>query len=488
MEPETNRVSAEGRNETAREAGALTRRDFLKIAGVGGAALGLGAGLGGVLAACGGGTTSSSATTAPAPAGSTTSVSAVATTASAGAQSGRDIKMGVVAPVTGPLAAFAVPGSYSLERWKQAVADGVVLGDKQTHKFQFVMQDSQSDTNRAAQVAGDLIMNNKIDMMLVASSPDNVNPVADQCETNGVPCVSCFCPWEPFYFGRGATPDKPFKWTYLSCTGAQDIMVVYADMWQNLPTNKKVGLLLANDADGNAWADEKTGLPPVLKAKGYEYVLPTLFQSGSEDFTKQISQYKQAGCEIMAGSLAPPDFTNFWKQSIQQSFHPKILTIGKALLFPQAVQAVGPIAYNATTELAWHPKWPFKSSFTGETCQQLADDFEAKSGNEWTAPLSQYQLFEWAVDVLKRTANPDDKAAIAESIKSTKLDTIAGPIDMTVPVDMAGRHPVLNVYKPVMGGGQWVKGTKYPFEIVQISNVTDPQIPVSAKIQPMQYS
>ena len=86
------------------------------------------------------------------------------------------------------------PGDYSLGRWKEAVADGVVLGDKQTHKFQFLMEDSQSDTNRASQVAADLILNSKIDMMLVASSPDNVNPVADQCETNGVPCVSCFCP------------------------------------------------------------------------------------------------------------------------------------------------------------------------------------------------------------------------------------------------------------------------------------------------------
>ena len=35
---------------------AVSRRDFLKIAGIAGATVGVGAGLGGLLAACGGGT------------------------------------------------------------------------------------------------------------------------------------------------------------------------------------------------------------------------------------------------------------------------------------------------------------------------------------------------------------------------------------------------------------------------------------------------
>jgi branched-chain amino acid transport system substrate-binding protein len=34
----------------------------------------------------------------------------------------------------------------------------------------------------------------------------------------------------------------------------------------------------------------------------------------------------------VAGSVISPDFTNFWKQAIQQDFKPKILTIGKACL------------------------------------------------------------------------------------------------------------------------------------------------------------
>ena len=32
--------------------------------------------------------------------------------------------------------------------------------------------------------------------------------------------------------------------------------------------------------------------------------------------------------------MIPPDFATFWSQAAQQGFKPKIVTIGKALLFP----------------------------------------------------------------------------------------------------------------------------------------------------------
>ena len=50
--------------------------------------------------------------------------------------------------------------------------------------------------------------------MLVAGTPDTVNPVADQCEINQVPCVSTDAPWQPYFFGRGGNPAKGFDWTY----------------------------------------------------------------------------------------------------------------------------------------------------------------------------------------------------------------------------------------------------------------------------------
>jgi branched-chain amino acid transport system substrate-binding protein len=176
-----------------------SRREFLKIAGATGAAVGLSAGLGGALAAC--------------EDEETTTTSADATKTS-GPAKGREIKVGFVTPITGALANFGVADDYCVEKWNEAVSGGLVCGDGKSHPIKIILADSQSDTNRAAQVAGDLALNEGVDIMMAASTPETVMPVADQCEALEVPCFSGDCPWQPYYFGRGATPDTPFKWTY----------------------------------------------------------------------------------------------------------------------------------------------------------------------------------------------------------------------------------------------------------------------------------
>jgi len=145
----------------------------VRIAGVAGAELGAGAGLGGLVAACGGGTTTTTTTACPTTtAGETTTPAAESTTTVSAVQAGREIKIGFVTPLTGGLASFGIPDSYCVDRAKAAIGDGVVCGDGQKHPISFTVSDSQSDSNRAAQVTGDLINNTKVDMILAASTPD----------------------------------------------------------------------------------------------------------------------------------------------------------------------------------------------------------------------------------------------------------------------------------------------------------------------------
>ncbi|MHB1343828.1 MAG: ABC transporter substrate-binding protein [Thermoleophilia bacterium] len=419
--------------------GPLSRREFLRIAGVAGA----GVGLGGVLAGCG----DSTATTATVAGSATT----VATTAGGGG-AGREIKIGFVTPLTGPIAGFGEADTFCIEEWK-AAAPSVDIGGK-THPITLVVKDSQSDPNRAAQVAGDLISNDKIDLMLVASTPDTVNPVADQCEANGVPCISNDTPWQPFFFGRGGDPAVGFNWTYHFFWGLEDVIANFTAMWTALGA-AKVGAMWPNDADGNAWADEVNGFPPALTAGGFELVDPGRFQQLTEDFSAQISRFKDAGCDIATGVMIPPDFATFWKQSAQQGFKPKVASVGKGLLFPSSMEALGDIGYGLTTEVWWTPSHPFTSSLTGESCGDLAAKYES-SGRQWTQPLLHYAVYEVAVDALSRTADIDDKASIVAAIKETKMDTIAGPVDWST-------GPVPNVSKTPLVGGQWVKGEKFPY-------------------------
>ena len=55
-----------------------------------------------------------------------------------------------------------------------------------------------------------------------------------------------------------------------------------------------------------------------------------------QDYSSQITRFKDADAQILGGVVLPPDFTTSGKQSLQQGFNPMIATGGKALPFPQS--------------------------------------------------------------------------------------------------------------------------------------------------------
>lgn len=490
--PDSDEKTPVGKGATSiPEATEVSRREFLRIAGLAGATVGIGAGLGGLIAACGGTEETTTTTTAGATtttAGATTTTAGATTTVSAGPEAGREIKIGFVTPQTGAIALFGTPDKYCVERWKESVKDGLVCGDGKNHPISLLVQDSQSDTNRASQVAGDLITNSKVDIILAASTSDTTVPVSEQAEALGTPCFTNDCPWQAWFFGRKGDPAVGFHWTYHAFWGLEDIIGTFKSMWDGMQTNKVVAGMWPNDADGNVWADPKQGFPAVLVPAGYKIAYGGGYNNGTEDYTSVITTAKKAGAEILSGVPIPPDFPVMWKQMLQQGFKPPVATVGRALLFPLGLEAIGSIGYGLSTEVWWTPQHPFKSSLTGETCQQLADDFEKRTGFQWTQPLLHYGVFEVAVDALKRTQNVDDKEAVVTAISTTKMETIGGPIDFTTPVDMNSLHPVKNVYRTPLVGGQWVKGTTHPFDLAIVNNVMAPQIATTGTLTPIQYT
>ena len=461
----------------------VSRREFLKTVGIVGATVGVGAGLGGLVAACGGTTTTTTAVTTATTTGAETTATTVAgSSTTAGPQAGRPIKVGFVSPTTGALASFAIPDKYCVQRWTESVGDGIVCADGQKHPVSFMVADSQSDSNRAAQVAGGLISGG-IDIMLAATTGDTVPPVAAQCEANGVPCLSTDCPWETYWKGMNGDPNVGLKWSYHAFWGVTESAPMYFSAWSAVSTNKVVAALWPNDSDGNAY---RKSWPILLPKQGYKVVDGGSFQDGTEDYTSMVAKFKTEGAEICSGVMNAADFTNFYKQAKQQSFNPKIVSIGKAAQLPQTLTALGgALGIGLCSSMTWSPTWPWKSSLTGETAQQLADDFYKKMNLQWMSPLCHYMLFEMAADALKRTKVIDDKESIIEAVRTIKMTTMNGPIDFTEPVDAKGKRPVSNVYRTAFAVGQWVKGTKYPFDFKICANDGWPDIPLEAKLQPV---
>lgn len=171
------------------------------------------------------------------------------------------LRIGHVAPRTGALANFAEADDYIIGQIRKTLASGIENNGK-VWNIEIIEKDSQSNPNRAAEVASELILSDEVDFITATSTPDTVNPVADQAEINEVACITTDCPWQPYFFGRGGTPDAGFDYTYHFFWGLEDVIGAFFDMWGSQPSvAKNVGGLFPNDADGNAWGDAKTGLP-----------------------------------------------------------------------------------------------------------------------------------------------------------------------------------------------------------------------------------
>lgn len=391
---------------------------------------------------------------------------------------GAKIRIGYVSPQSGPLAGFAESDAYNIEAF---------LATEAGANFEVIVKDSQSDPNRAAAVAKELIVDDEINLMIVASTPETTNPVATTCEAEGMPCISTKAPWQPWFIGQQGNPGdpaswKPFDFAFHYFWGLEDVIAVFLNMWNQLETNKQVGGLFPNDGDGNAWGDPNVGVGPGFAAQGYALTDPGRYQNLNDDFSAQINAFKAANCDIVTGVVIPPDFTTFRNQALQQGYNPKIITVAKAILFPQSVEALGEAGHNLSSEVWWSAQHPFKSSLTGQSAGDLAADFTAKTGRPWTQPIGfVHSLLEVASNVMGRVDDPTDAEGVAAAIAATDLDTIVGKVAWNgagVP-DFAK----VNVTKTPLVGGQWRRKEDGTFDLVIVDNKTAPEIPAASAME-----
>ncbi len=459
----------------------VSRRQFLKVAGVAGATIGVGAGLSGVLAACGEAeettTTAAGATTTTAAGATTTTAAAGSTTTvSAGAEVGREVKIGFVTPQTGGLASFGVPDKYCVERAQEAIGDGIVCGDGLKHPVTIITKDSQSDGARAAQVTGDLINNDKVDIVTAASTPDTVNPVADQAEAGGTPCVTNDCPWQPYVGGRSAGDlNAVFKWTYHTFWGLEDVQATFLDMWSQVPNNKVVGAMFPNDADGNAWLP---GWEPVYQPAGLTAVVPSQYQVGHRglhrpDLRVQEGRLPRSAWASSSRRISPTSGSRPSSRGGSPSWPPTPRPCYSrsrwkrwAILPTTSPPRSGGLPATRSPRRCWVR--PASSSPTSSppptTAPSGLSPCSTSSSSRWRWTPSSGRPA-WT------TRKPSSRLS-----RRTKLDTIGGPIDFTAPVvgatppfQVGPCHIVENVYKTPLVGGQWRTGTKYPFELTIVS-------------------
>jgi branched-chain amino acid transport system substrate-binding protein len=385
------------------------------------------------------------------------------------------VKIGLVGPKTGRLALFYEEMSYAIDAAMAAMNNSITINGT-VHPLEIVVKDSQSSPNRASEVAQELILKDKVHIVTAFATPETVNPVADQYELNGVPCVSNDAPLEPYYFGRKGDPKKAFEWTYNIFFSGQGAGKALNTTMLRVPTNKKIGVLWPNDTDGRTFARI---VPPSYAEVGLILVDPGRFDLPASDFTPEISAFKAADVEIVNTVIPGPDFTVFWNQAAQQGFKPKVLIAGKVGEFPQGVYPYGERAINFTCEVWWSKFHPYASGLTGQSSKELFESYEKSANQQASMGLGfRHSLIEVAVDALKRAKSLDDPASIRDALRDTDYKSIVGPINFK-------KYAFPNVCETKLVAGQWRKGSKWPVELVIVDNSLLPEVPVQSAPEAM---
>jgi branched-chain amino acid transport system substrate-binding protein len=438
-------------------AGSISRRGVLRAAGAGAAIMGAG----GLLQAC----------------------SSSIKGASSGSGGTKAITIGWIHPLTGALAGFGAPDNWVISKIKQTTPykNGFKIGGK-TYAVTIKSYDTQSSPTRAGDLARTAILSDGVNLLLASSTPETVNAVASQAESLHTPLICSNIPWEPWYINLGGNPLKPTlkpKYVVMYFLGAEHLVKCFIPMWNRihsqLHTDKVVAAAFPNDSDGNAF---RAVFPPIAKGAGYTFDMSSPYPDGTTNYSSMISAFKSAKADFFTNVPLPPDFATMWKQSVQQGFKPKLATVAKVLLFPTDAYALGNLVNNVATDAWWAPSLPWTSSFTGETCQQMATDFETTTSGQWNSNISNYSLFEAAHAALTSVSDPHDKTEVADAIHKVNIQALAGPLNFA----SGGPAPGVAITPPV--GVQWQKGTKYPLEMQVVDNTLQPQAKITADLKP----
>ena len=385
------------------------------------------------------------------------------------------IKIGHVSPRTGPLAGFGEADTFILEQVRGILGKGLQSGGK-TYKVEIVSKDSQSSGSRAAEVASELILRDKVDLLVTSGTPDTTNPVSDQAEVNEMPCVATNCPWQPYFFGRKGDPAKGFNWTYLFFWGLEDVIAAFLALWDGAPTNKVVGGLFPNDADGNAWGDQ--GARPAAGAGRRR-----LQAARSRPLPGDEQRLLLADRGVQVGRRRDRH-----RQHDPAGLRHVLVAGGAAGLQAEdrhhrqgAAVSLGDQLARRARQRAHHRKSGGRRTIRSSrasparAASSSPRPMTTATKRPWSQPIGfQHALFEVAIDVLKRAKAIEPKA-ILDSIVATNYQSIVGPVQWT-------GKPVKNVTKTPLVAGQWQrKGDK--FELVITANKPAPNIPTGGKME-----
>ena len=383
------------------------------------------------------------------------------------------LRVALISPNTGVLAAFGATNLYVQDLFAERLAAGLDTQHLGRRAVRLELYDAASSSEKAAQHAAALAADG-VHLVLASGTPEICNPVADACEAAGVPCVTTVAPWQAWFNGRKGNPDKGFQWTFHFFVGLEDFANVYSSLFARAGLGSQVGGIWPDDIDGAAFLRT---LPRALAQSELTLFDPGRLRLGAPDYAGIAARLRDARVPMVTGVLPPPVALEFFAAARQVGYRPRMASIAKAFPFPDTVAQISQPDIALTNEVWWSPAWPFRSGLSGATSEQVAREYEQRTGRPWVQTLGfSHALVDLAAQTIQQALAPT-RQALMEALRRVTARTVVGPLSFT------GRMPSLNVCSTPAVGGQWLRDAGGRWVLQVVDNTRSPFIPVTASFR-----
>ena len=212
------------------------------------------------------------------------------------------------------------------------------------------VRDSQSDFNRSAQVASDLILNDKVSLIGASSSAANVIPVRDTAEALECPGVHYDVPGDAWAEGKSKEGD--LKWNWCAWWVGKDLVENFVKMW-GLVTNNRRSAHVGQRADGMGLR-QRYSTGTVTRSSAYKLIDPVA-RWATEDFGHHQSVQRRKAWSWSAAWPTRPEVHQLRQSRVRSSpFQPPIVHLCERPCCHVAVEALGDLAIGNDADAAFH--------------------------------------------------------------------------------------------------------------------------------------
>ncbi|MBS4210585.1 ABC transporter substrate-binding protein [Bacillus sp. FJAT-50079] len=320
-----------------------------------------------------------------------------------------ELKIGVVAPLSGAGAAWGIAVQAGAEIAADEINEqGGLEVNGVTHKVKVIPYDSEYTAQGVVTATNRLVNIDKVNFIVGPIESSGIVPMQEVTEPNKVIIMSdTFTP-------KALSPEKPFTFR-VEPTAEEMAGPMIRWMKENYSELKTVAIISPNDETG--W-DMEEQINQAYVAEGYEIVDSIFYERGTQDFSTILSKLIQMQPDILElGGSSPGDSSLIVKQIKELGFKGQLVKIGGEAT-KEILQVTGPEALEGF--LHYTPTDPNEPGIA-----ELTAKFEAKYNGVMPGTTTYfYDGTHLLFQAIKEAGTTTDTEGVAQALR--KIETFEG--------------------------------------------------------------